>query len=252
MCRSETSHFWIQYPISLSFFLHFHEVRGDGRWESESEGRWNKARRLCYLLQYLLHRDDCVPWLEATSFESGKTPHELHSTHPPSLSLTRSLSLQILPWLFIFLFSPTELGLSAWLSLFLLVSPLSHVPVSEHYQQHGMCRRGMKSICHCFYIYALFVLPHAALSVTVSLSLSVFPALLLCSVTPLHLMSWKTNRHFINFGNGGVFSMAPVVSVRKLDSIRPKTWRTDTFLWPYSYTPSRPFSKSVHWADFNT
>lgn len=51
------------------------------------------------------------------------------------------------------------------LSLFLFVSPLSHVPVSEHYQQHGMCRREMKCIYHCFHIYTL-LLPHAVLSLS--------------------------------------------------------------------------------------
>lgn len=114
------------------------------------------------------------------------TPFSLAHSLPLSVHLTLAFYLPLLP----FGSQPVCVTLS-------LVSPLSHVPVSEHYQQHGMCRRGMKCICHCFYIYALFSLPHAVLSLTVSLSLSVFPALLLCSVTPLHLMSWKTNRPFI-------------------------------------------------------
>lgn len=53
----------------------------------------------------------------------------------------------------------------------LFVSPLLHVLLSEHYRYHGKRRREMKCICHGFHIYTLF-LPHAVLSLTVSVSRS--------------------------------------------------------------------------------
>lgn len=84
------------------------------------------------------------------------------------------------------------------LSLSLFVSLPSHVPVSEHYQRHGMCWREMKCICHCFPIYTL-ILPHAVLSLAVSLRLSRFLCLVLpyCWVSSLQLMCSRTNKHFI-------------------------------------------------------
>lgn len=85
---------------------------------------------------------------------------KLPMNYPALTPFSLSLSLYILPSLFIFLFLPLGACLRDSLSFSLFVSPLSHIPVSERYQQHGMCRRGMKCICHCFYIYALF-LPHA-------------------------------------------------------------------------------------------
>ena len=63
-------------------------------------------------------------------------------------------------------------------TLSLFVSLPSHVPVSEHYQRHGMCWREMKCICHRFPIYTL-ILPLAVLSLAVSLRLSRFLCLVL-------------------------------------------------------------------------
>lgn len=76
--------------------------------------------------------------------------------------------------------------------------PLSHVPVSEHYQQHGMCRKGNKKNLPLFLFTHVFdiLLLHAALSLTVSLSLSLFivfvyrpgPALVLGLVTAADML----------------------------------------------------------------
>lgn len=126
----------------------------------ERERQDGARGRLCYVLLYVLHRDDSAPWWEATPFWGSKSPHESHGAQPFSLSLSLSRSTSYSRSLSSFSL-PLGLGLSAWVSLFsLFVSPLSHVPVSEHYRLHGMCRRAMKCICHCFHIYTLF-LPHA-------------------------------------------------------------------------------------------
>lgn len=58
--------------------------------------RQDEARgRLCYVLLYVLHRDDSAPWWEATPFWGSKSPHESHGAQPFSLSLSLGLHLTL-------------------------------------------------------------------------------------------------------------------------------------------------------------
>lgn len=157
--RRGASLFWIQSSISVCLCLHcWEEERWQMRVQKRGKGKMKREGGCvtCYCMCYtkmILHRDGRRHLSEAVKVPMNHTAL--------SLFLFLSLSFYVLLSLSIFLSLPLGLGLSARVSLFsLFVSPLSHVPVSEHYQLHGMCRRAMKCICHCFHIYTLF-LPHA-------------------------------------------------------------------------------------------
>lgn len=129
------------------------EDRRDGRWESEREGRWDKAGCLLLPATCLVQQADFVLWLKVKSFWTSTTPMNYTSLSlPPDAPPPHSLCIS--PSLLIFLpLSPQDSDClcECFFSVF------SHVPVSEQFSPHGLCCGGMRYICLHFCSYTLFL-----------------------------------------------------------------------------------------------